>query len=163
MSFISGAFASVLLVITLFEEEFQTGFEITPGKSALFYIGLFGSIMAGTQVMTQENVVHEPQKWMNELVLDTHYHPSQWREKAHTPKVRDEFAVFFDYKIVLLMQELVSVLFAPIILYHSLPSSAPKILDFIREFTVHVDSIGYVCSFAVFDFEKHGNVQVKCF
>ncbi|CAJ0875714.1 4253_t:CDS:10 [Entrophospora sp. SA101] len=33
------------------------------------------------------------------------------------------------------------------------------IVDFFREFTVHVDDIGYVCSFAVFDFKKHGDVK----
>ncbi|CAG8782592.1 16608_t:CDS:2, partial [Cetraspora pellucida] len=27
------------------------------------------------------------------------------------------------------------------------------------EFTVHVDGLGYVCSFAVFDFKRHGNVK----
>ena len=27
------------------------------------------------------------------------------------------------------------------------------------QFTVHVDELGYVCSFAVFDFQRHGNVN----
>ncbi|CAJ0766075.1 4724_t:CDS:10 [Entrophospora sp. SA101] len=36
---------------------------------------------------------------------------------------------------------------------------SPDIVDFFREFTVHVDDIGYVCSFAVFDFKKHGDVK----
>ncbi|KAJ3213234.1 autophagy protein atg9 [Dinochytrium kinnereticum] len=31
------------------------------------------------------------------------------------------------------------------------------IIDFFREFTVYVDSLGYVCSFAVFNFRAHGN------
>ena len=73
--------------MTLFEEELQQGFDITPGRSAFFYIGLFGSIMAATQGMTQENVVHEPQRWMNEIVLDTHYHPQTWKERAHLVSV----------------------------------------------------------------------------
>lgn len=51
-------------------------------------------------------------------------------------------------------------LLVPVILYTSLSDSSGKIVDFIREFTVHVDSIGHICSFAVFDLEKHGNVQV---
>jgi autophagy-related protein 9 len=87
VSFISGSFVTVLLLITLFEEEFQRGFEITPDKSAFFYIGVFGTLMAISQGMTQENIVHEPQKWMNELVLDTHYYPIEWRGNAHLLKV----------------------------------------------------------------------------
>ena len=161
ISFITGSFATVLLIITLFEEELQQGFEITPGKSAFFYIGVFGSILALTQTLTQENVAHEPQRWMNEVVLDTHYLPESWRDQGHQTKVRDEFARMFDHKIVLLGYELLSVLLVPVILYTSLPSSAPNIIDFIREFTVHVDSVGYICSFAVFDFERHGNVKVN--
>lgn len=87
ISFLSGSLATVLVIITLFEEEFQKGFEITPNRSALFYIGLFGSILAVTQGFTQENTVYEPQRWMNEVILDTHYNPDEWREKAHLPQV----------------------------------------------------------------------------
>jgi autophagy-related protein 9 len=87
ISFVAGSFATVLLVITLFEEEFQQGFEITPNRSAFFYIGIFGSLLAVTQGMTGENTVHEPQRWMNEVVLDTHYLPDEWRDRAHLPAV----------------------------------------------------------------------------
>jgi Autophagy protein ATG9 len=160
VSFITGSFATVLLIITLFEEELQQGFEITPGKSAFFYIGVFGSILAMTQTLIKEHVAHEPQRWMNEVVLDTHYLPESWRDQAHQTKVRDEFATMFENKVVLLGYELLSVLLVPVILYTCLSASAPNIIDFIREFTVHVDSVGYICSFAVFDFEKHGNVKV---
>jgi hypothetical protein len=53
---------------------------------------------------------------------------------------------------------LLSVLIAPYIFLVSLPGCASRIIDFFREFTLHVESLGYVCSFAVFDFKRHGNV-----
>ena len=56
------------------------------------------------------------------------------------------------------LEEVLSVLTTPFILWFSLPNSSEKIVDFFREFTVHVDGIGYVCSFAVFDFKRHGKV-----
>ncbi|MCI02616.1 autophagy-related protein 9-like, partial [Trifolium medium] len=31
------------------------------------------------------------------------------------------------------------------------------ILQFIADFTVDVEGVGHVCSFSVFDFQKHGN------
>lgn len=65
----------------------------------------------------------------------------------------------FDYKISLFAQELLSVLFTPLVLWFSLPKCAEQIVDFFREFTVHVDGLGYVCSFAQFDFARHGNVK----
>lgn len=66
-------------------------------------------------------------------------------------------------RISIFMQELLSVVLTPFVLWYSLPSSAPAIINFFREFTVHVDGLGYVCSFAVFDFKRHGNVDVSCF
>ena len=70
-----------------------------------------------------------------------------------------EFSKMFDMKLANFGQEIMSVLLTPFILCFSLPRSAPAIIDFMREFTVHVDGIGYVCSFAVFDFKRNGRVQ----
>lgn len=64
-------------------------------------------------------------------------------------------------KIVIYGQELISVLLTPLVLWFSLPHCAPAIVDFFREFSVHVDGLGYVCSFAVFDFQRHGNLKVR--
>jgi len=64
-------------------------------------------------------------------------------------------------KIMIYGQELLSVVLTPFVLWFSLPDCAPAIVDFFREFTIHVDSLGYVCSFAVFDFQRHGNVKVS--
>ncbi len=58
------------------------------------------------------------------------------------------------------LEEVLSVLTTPFILWFSLPNSSERIVDFFREFTVHVDGIGYVCSFAVFDFKRHGKVRL---
>jgi hypothetical protein len=61
----------------------------------------------------------------------------------------------FQLKITVFFTELLSVLLTPWILFFSLPPCSAAIIDFFREFTVHVDGIGYVCSFAVFDFQLH--------
>ena len=64
-------------------------------------------------------------------------------------------------KVSIFMQEILSVVLTPFILCFSLPDCAPEIIDFFREFTVHVEDLGYVCSFAVFDFKRHGNINVS--
>lgn len=61
---------------------------------------------------------------------------------------------------MIFVQEGLSVVLTPLILWFSLPNCAPGIVDFFREFTVHVDGLGYVCSFALFDFKRHGNIKV---
>jgi len=59
-------------------------------------------------------------------------------------------------KVSIFLEEVLSVIFTPFILWWSLPKCSDRIIDFFREFTVHVDGVGYVCSFAVFNFQKPG-------
>ncbi len=42
----------------------------------------------------------------------------------------------------------------PFVLWLSLPGCAPDLIDFLRKYTIHVDGLGHVCSFAVFDFAR---------
>lgn len=75
-------------------------------------------------------------------------------------QVHADFSTLFQLKVQVFFTELLSVLLTPWILFFSLPPCSAAIIDFFREFTLHVDGIGYVCSFAVFDFERHGTVKV---
>lgn len=67
-------------------------------------------------------------------------------------------------RILTFVQEILSVILTPFVLWFALPACAPAIIDFFRDFSVHVEGRGYVCSFAEFNFERHGNVKVsvKC-
>jgi autophagy-related protein 9 len=67
----------------------------------------------------------------------------------------------FQMKLAIFAQEIASVILTPLVLLFSLPSCTGKVIDFCREFTVHVNGIGYVCSFAVFNFKREGNVKVR--
>lgn len=76
-------------------------------------------------------------------------------------QVHTAFGQLFQMKIALFVQEILSVLVTPFVLWYSLPGCAGAIVDFFREFTVHVDGLGYVCSFGVFDFARHGDTRVR--
>ncbi|CAN0281871.1 unnamed protein product, partial [Laminaria digitata] len=52
------------------------------------------------------------------------------------------------------LQELLSVLFAPIILCFSMPSCAQEIVDFVTDHTVDVEGVGSVCGYSLFDFGR---------
>ncbi|KAG2212756.1 hypothetical protein INT46_010716 [Mucor plumbeus] len=160
ISFLAGSFAGVLALFTLFDSEALLNFEITSNGTVLFYLGITGTIFAVTRGMIpDENQVFEPERLLRQVVEHTHYLPAEWKHKLHTDQVRGEFCKLFDYKVGIFIQELTSVVFAPLVLCLSLPNSADQIVDFFREFTVHVNQVGYVCSFAQFDFERHGNVK----
>ena len=76
-------------------------------------------------------------------------------------QVHEEFGELFAIKIVVFAQEIISVVTTPFILWFSLPPCASALVDFFHDFTVWVPGRGYVCSFAEFDFKRHGNVKVS--
>ncbi|KAI9023081.1 autophagy protein Apg9-domain-containing protein [Phycomyces nitens] len=160
VSFVAGAFAGVLGLLSLFDSEALLNFEISPNGTVLFYLGIFGTVFAVSRGMIpDEHLVFEPKKVLAEVVEHTHYLPIEWRGKLHTEEVRAQFCQLFDFKVGMFFQEVLSVVFTPLVLLYSLPRSTEAIVDFFREFTVHVEGTGYVCSFAQFDFARHGNVR----
>ncbi|BGP66174.1 hypothetical protein NBRC10512_001448 [Rhodotorula toruloides] len=158
VAFLAGSFAAVLILFSLIDPDAFLHFEITPGRTVLFYIGVFGTILAVARgMLPDENRVVDPEELMRNIVEHTHYLPKEWKDKLHSAEVHVAFGKLFQMKVSLFLQELFSVLITPLVLWYSLPKCAGPVVDFFREFTVHVDGLGYVCSFAVFDFKRHGD------
>ena len=77
VAFIAGAIVSVLAVASLWDPENFLGFEITPERTVLFYLGIFGSlwaVMNGT--IPDENLVFEPEYALRNVIEYTHYMPT---------------------------------------------------------------------------------------
>ncbi|KAI0077122.1 APG9-domain-containing protein [Panus rudis PR-1116 ss-1] len=160
VAFIAGSFAAVLGLASVIDPDLIVHFEVTPHRTVLFYLTVFTSIFAAMRGMVPEETrVFDPELLMTEVIQYTHYMPDEWKDQLHSKKVHEQFGELFQMKPVIFAQEILSVLLTPFVLWYSLPACAPAIIDFFREFTVHVDGLGYVCSFAVFDFQRHGNVK----
>lgn len=160
VSFVAGSFTAVLLLASVLDPDLFVHFDISPQRNVLFYIGVFGAILAVSRAMVpDEQQVFEPEVLLRAVIEYTHYLPEHWKHRFHSADVHAEFGTLYRLKISIFVSELLSVLFTPFVLWKSLPRSAPAIIDFFREFTVHVDDVGYVCSFAVFDFKRHGNMK----
>ncbi|KAJ5779584.1 Autophagy-related protein 9 [Penicillium paradoxum] len=158
VAFISGALASVLALASVIDPELFLGFEITPDRTVLFYLGIFGTVWAFARGLAPEETdVFDPEYALLELIDFTHYFPSGWKGRLHSDDVRKEFAILYQMKIVIFLEEILSMIFTPFVLWFSLPKCSDRLIDFFREFTVHVDGVGYLCSFAVFDFKKGTN------
>lgn len=154
--FVTGSFAAVLGIVTLIDPELFLGFEITKDKTVLFYIGLFGSILAFSRSMIpSEMFVFDPETSLKLVAEFTHYLPEEWDGRLHTDQVKNEFSKLYDLKIMIIIRELLSVIITPFLLWFSLSNSSERIVDFFREFTIHVDGLGYVCTFATFDFNAN--------
>lgn len=162
VAFVTGAVVSILALASVIDPESFLAFEITPERTVLFYLGIFGTVWAVARGMVpQENLVFDPEYALNNVVEYTHYLPNHWRGRLHSNEVRAEFSQFYQMKVVIFLEEIISIILTPFILWISLPKCSDRIVDFFREFTVHVDGLGYVCSFAVFDFKKGGNTSAQ--
>ena len=160
VAFVAGALASVLALASVIDPELFLGFEITHERTVLFYLGVFGTIWAVARgAVPEENLVFDPEFALSNVIEYTHYLPGHWRGRLHSNEVRTEFALLYQMKVVIFLEEILSIIFTPFILWFSLPKCSDQLIDFFREFTLHVDGLGHVCSFAVFDFKKgSGNV-----
>ncbi|KAI9824195.1 MAG: hypothetical protein M1819_000907 [Sarea resinae] len=158
VAFVTGALASVLALASVIDPDLFLGFEITHERTVLFYLGAFTAIWAVARgAVPEDNLVFDPEYALNNVIEYTHYLPTQWRGRLHSDEVRKEFSMLYQMKVVIFMEEMLSIIFTPFVLWFSLPKCSDRLVDFFREFTVHVDGLGYVCSFAVFDFKKSGN------
>ncbi|KAK2612150.1 autophagy protein atg9 [Conoideocrella luteorostrata] len=155
VSFMSGAITAVLAVCTLLDSELFLGFEITKDRTVLFYLGVFGGIWAVTRGMvSEETSVFNPEYALHNVIEYTHYMPDHWQGRLHSFEVKKEFSELYKMKVVIFLEEIFGIITTPMLLFFSLPKCAEQAVDFFREFTVHVDGLGYVCSFAIFDFKK---------
>lgn len=155
LAFVAGAIVSVLVIATVWDPEILLYFEITSGGSVAFYVTVFGGLWAAVNGMIpEENLVFEPEYALRNVIEYTHYMPNHWQNRLHSDEVKREFATLYQLKIAIFFEEVFSIIITPFILWFSLPKCSDQIIDFFREFTIHVDGVGYVCSFAVFDFKK---------
>ncbi|KAJ1720576.1 autophagy protein atg9, partial [Coemansia biformis] len=161
VSFVAGSFAALLLAFTVVDNELSLEFEITRHRTVLFYIGLSSAVLAAARGMvpTDHQEYLHPAWIMRDVLEDLQYMEPAWRGRLDTTRVRREFEVLFSYRLLIFAHELLGVVTAPFIMLFSLPGCAEQVVDFFREFTVHREGLGYVCSFAAFDLENHGNVR----
>ena len=157
IAFVAGAIVSVLAVASIIDPESFLAFEITPERTVLFYLGVFGTVWAMARgAVPEEHMVFDPETALKEVIGFIQYQPSHWQGQLHSNEVRAEFSQLYKMKLMIFLEEIISILLTPLVLWFSLPGCSDRVVDFFREFTLHVDGLGYVCSFAVFDFKNGG-------
>ncbi|KAK9282421.1 hypothetical protein L1049_005338 [Liquidambar formosana] len=156
ISFVSGGFAAILIIIAFLEESLLEGHIF--GRNLFWYAAVFGTITAISRAaITDELLVLDPEGAMSLVVQHTHYLPKRWRGKVNTEMVRIEFETLFQYTGMMLLEEMASIFLTPYLLLFVVPKRVEDILQFIADFTVDIEGVGHVCSFSLFDFQNHGN------
>ncbi|CAN1292051.1 Autophagy-related protein 9 [Linum perenne] len=120
ISFVSGGFAAVLLIIAFVEESLLEGHIF--GRNLFWYAAVFGTITAISRAaVTDDLLVLDPEGAMSGVVQQTHYMPKRWRGNEHTESVRIEFETLFQYTGVMLIEEMASIFLTPLLLLFVVP------------------------------------------
>ncbi|KAK2442072.1 autophagy-related protein [Trifolium repens] len=158
ISFVSGGFAAILIIIAFLEESLLEGHIF--GRNLFWYAAVFGTITAISRAaIANELLVLDPEGAISMVVQHTHYMPKRWRGKEITELVRIEFETLFQYTGMMLLEDMTSIFLTPYLLLFIVPKRVDDILQYIAEFTVNVEGVGHVCSFSTFDFQEHGNTH----
>jgi len=157
--FIASSFCGVIVVLSLIDESVLLYAKIGD-RNLLWYLAIFGMMIAAARpFVVDRHTNFEPDQAFARVVEQTHYYPSRWRGKVHSPDTYDAFSTMFPLKIQTFFNEIISIFVVPLMLIFVLPKQAKAITDFVRDFTETRPVLGDVCSFAVFDFERHGNAK----
>lgn len=152
IGFLCGAIFAVIVALTLYDEDV-----IAVENLLTLMTGLGATIAICRGIIPEESMVWCPESLLQAVVVHTHYMISDWKSHAHTSRVRESFQQLFQYRFVGLLEQLVSPIITPYILFYWIYPRSLEIVDFFRHFTVSVVGVGDVCSFAQMDVKKHGN------
>jgi len=156
VSYIVGAFAAVIIFISLMDESLLEGH--IGRHNLIWYTACFATVlMISRSLILEDYQIFDPVGVMQQISSHTHYMPKHWRGAEKTETVRLEFEGLFKYKAALFFEEIMSIFVTPFILIFAMPKCVEDVLLFVQDFTVHIEGVGHVCSLSAFDFEHHGN------
>lgn len=84
-------------------------------KTSLLALGVIVAICRAMQ--PEENQSYSPESLLSAVVLHTHYLPPDWQGHAHRSKIRLQFQQLFQYRVVGLIEELLSPIITPYVLW----------------------------------------------
>lgn len=149
LSFLLGSTLIILVTVSFFNSDMIVSlFKVE--QPIIFYVG----ILSGLYVFVNNNIYEdtnagEPDDTFNELVDILHYVPKEW-ESLNTFQRYYEIKKLFKYNWLNFINEIVSIVYVPYLLYFWLPKQSKNIVNFFKENSVHVDKLDIICSSALF-------------
>lgn len=155
IAFIAGAMLAVLLALTIYDEDVITVEHLITVVTAL------GGIIALCRTFISSEI---PSRYthaeLHANILE-HLHYKAHDYAPYTTQARTAMSNMFQYKIVAVLEELISPIIAPYILVKHVRSRSLDIVDFFRNYSVEVAGTGDVCTFAMLNIKENGNPAWK--
>eukprot|EP00667_Euglena_gracilis_P004192 EG_transcript_4210 len=149
--FIAGGFACAILLLSFLNYPLLLFIEVR-GQNLLWWLSVLSVfIVTGLQLSNDDqNQQYDAAKAMEALAAETHHLSPTCRDLAGVA-VLEEFTTLYPYLWSVLFQEVVSVFVTPAFLIWSLPAQADRLVRFVRDHTVVLESAGPVCVFSTFE------------
>ena len=146
---ISGSLFSLFLFMSILDENILLYVKFLD-RSLIFYTGIVSAIssFARTYIREPEDSIYKAEEMMENIVEYTYYFPNRWKGKCNKREIRDEFLKFYQYKICIFMNDIISSILIPYYLIVKLPRESQEILNYIRLKTVDDDNLGKICVYS---------------
>lgn len=151
ISFIASAILAVLIILTVYDEDV-----ITVEHVLTIMTGL-GLIIALCQAFIPDStpMKYTQSELYTQILAHVHYIPNGYA--PYSVQAQSVMTTLFPYRILSIVEELVSPLLVPFILAFCVANKSQDIIDFIRNFTIEVSGTGDVCIFAMMNVKENGN------
>lgn len=148
--FIAGSTFAVLLVLTIYDEDVIQVVHLITLITVLWVIWSF----AGTFIPPEIPPRFTKTELYEQILQNIHYVPHNY--PPFTPQARSSMSDLFQYKIVKLIQDLLSTVATPYIMIRHLRSRSLEIVDFFRNYTIQILDTD-VCVFSMMNIKENGN------
>ena len=147
--FLSGSFVTVLLFMSLIDEDVPFHVHFLD-HNLIWYIGFLSVVFAFFRSLTPDYHTrhHSPEKLMAQMVRCVHHVPPHWLLQSESNKTRGEVSQLFPFKIQLFLTEISTLLVSPVILLFSVPRSVPNMVKCVRRFARSCSEFGDHCCLA---------------
>ncbi|RKO93129.1 autophagy protein Apg9-domain-containing protein, partial [Blyttiomyces helicus] len=151
VSFVLGATLLITLIVSFFNPELTLSLFLAD-KPLIFYAGIFGTIYVAIG-NTEYVKIYKPDEKYTELIslLDPtpFYGTSPW-ETMNTSERYAGIRKLFNYRWLVFLHEIISVIYVPFILVLQLPDKSKDIVNFFRDNSHDDKDLGVVCTYGIF-------------
>jgi autophagy-related protein 9 len=151
--FVTGSTFAVLLLLTVYDEDVIQVVHLLTIITALWLVWVSAGGLIPPDIPPRFTKV----ELYEQILQNIHYVPHNY--PPFTPQARSAMADLYQYKLVKLLEDLLSTLATPYIMIRHLRSRSTEIVDFFRNYTIEVLGTGDVCAFAMMNIKENGNPQ----
>lgn len=151
--FVAGSTFAVLLLLTVYDEDVIQVVHLLTIVTALWLVWSSAGGLIPPDIPPRFTKTELYEQILQNIHYVSHNYP------PFTPQARSSMADLFQYKIIKLLEDLLSTVATPYIMIRHLRSRSTEIVDFFRNYTIEVLGTGDVCVFSMMNIKENGNPQ----